>query len=131
MTRYALNLPVYLKQEAEEWATRQGISLNQFIMWSVADKVASLRQSVDDPKFPGVTYRRDDSGSVTPVLRGSGLRVQTLVVDTLHGLTPTQIAAEYDLEPGRVAEALAFYAAHTAEIDANIQAEQALENQGG
>jgi uncharacterized protein (DUF433 family) len=131
MTRYALNLPVYLKQEAEEWATRQGISLNQFIMWSVADKVASLRQSVDDPKFPSVTYRRGASGSVTPVLRGSGLRVQTLVVDTRHGLTPAQIAAEYDLAPDRVEEALAFYAAHALEIDANLQAEQALEQQGG
>jgi predicted HicB family RNase H-like nuclease len=58
MTRYALNLPVKLKSEAEELASRQGISLNQFIMWSVSEKVASLRQDLDDPNFPGITYRR-------------------------------------------------------------------------
>ena len=31
MTRYALNLPVNLKREAEALAERQGVSLNQFI----------------------------------------------------------------------------------------------------
>lgn len=131
MTRYALNLPANLKQEAEEWAARQGVSLNQFIMWSVADKVASLRQAVDDPRFPAITYRRGASGVISPVLRGSGLRVQTLVVDEKQGLTPEQIADEYDLEPARVKEALSFYKAHSAEIDANLQAEQAVEQKRG
>jgi uncharacterized protein (DUF433 family) len=131
MTRYALNLPARLKQEAEEWASRQGVSLNQFIMWSVADKVASLQHGVDDPKFPGITYRRGASGSITPVLRGSGLRVQTLVVDAQQGLLVEQIAEEYDLEAARVKEALAFYNAHPVEIDVNIQAEQELEPKRG
>ena len=126
MTRYALNLPARLKQEAEELASRQGVSLNQFIMWSVADKVAALQHELDDPKFPGITYRRGASGSITPVLRGSGLRVQTLVVDAQQGLSPEQIADEYDLEVTRVREAQAFYEAHRAEINANIQAEQDL-----
>ena len=126
MTRYALNLPTNLKQEAEEWASRQGVSLNQFIMWSVADKVASLRSGVDDPQFPGITYRRGAAGSVTPVLRGSGLRVQTLVLDIRQGLALEQIADEYDQEVARIKEALAFYEAHRAEIDANLQVEQAL-----
>ena len=125
MTRYALNLPKDLKQEAEEWAVRQGISLNQFIMWSVADKVASLRHGVDDPGFPGITYRRGAAGNLTPVLRGSGLRVQTLVVVAQQGLALEQIADEYGLEPARVKEALAFYETHRTEIDANLQAEQA------
>ena len=127
MTRYALNLPTKLKQDAEEWAARQGISLNQFIMWSVADKVASLQHGLDDPKFPGITYRRGASGNITPVLRGSGLRVQTLVIESQHGLTPEQIADEYDLEIARVREALAFYETHRAEVDFSIQAERELE----
>lgn len=127
MTRYALNLPKDLKQEAEDWAVRQGISLNQFIMWSVADKVASLRHGVDDPDFPGITYRRGAAGNLTPVLRGSGLRVQTLVVDAQQSLSPEQIADEYGLEPARVKEALAFYETHRTEIDANLQAEQTAE----
>jgi uncharacterized protein (DUF433 family) len=131
MTRYALNLPVNLKREAEELAARQGISLNQFIMWSVSEKVASLRQELDDPKFPGITYRRGVSGWVTPVIRGTGIRVQTIVMDSQTGMQSEQIAAEYDLEVSRVREAQAFYDAHRPEIDANIQAEQGFEKDCG
>ena len=54
MTRYALNLPTDLKREAEQIAEKQGVSLNQFIMWSVSEKVATMRQQLDDPNFPGV-----------------------------------------------------------------------------
>jgi uncharacterized protein (DUF433 family) len=131
MTRYALNLPANLKREAEELASRQGISLNQFIMWSVSEKVASLRQELDDPKFPGITYRRGASGWVTPVIRGTGVRVQTVVVDTQSGMNPEQIAAEYDLEVRRIREAQAFYDAHRPEIDASIHAEQEIEGNCG
>ena len=95
-------------------------------MWSVVDKVASLQHALDDLKFPGITYMRGASGSIIPVLRGSGLRVQTLVVDTQQGLSPEQIADEYDLEVTRVKEAQAFYEAYRSEINASIQAEQGL-----
>jgi uncharacterized protein (DUF433 family) len=131
MTRYALNLPVNLKREAEELAARQGISLNQFIMWSVSEKVASLRQELDDPNFPGITYRRGASGWVTPVIRGTGIRVQTIVVDSKQGLNPEQIASEHELDVARIREAQAFYNAHRSEIDANIQVEQELEGKQG
>ena len=127
MTRYALNLPFDLKREAEQLAERQGISLNQFIMWSVSEKVAALRQQLDDPKFPGITYRRGASGWVTPMVRGTGLRVQTVAMDTQQGMAVKEIAADYELDVERVREALAFYEAHRPEIDANIQAEQKLE----
>jgi uncharacterized protein (DUF433 family) len=127
MTRYALNLPVTLKREAEELASRQGISLNQFIMWSVSEKVASLRQELDDPNYPGITYRRGASGWITPVIRGTAIRVQTIVMDFQNGLNPEQIAAEYQLDENRIREAQAFYNAHRLEIDANIHAEQELE----
>lgn len=127
MIRYALNLPVSLKREAEEMASRQGISLNQFIMWSVSEKVASLRQELDDPNFPGITYRRGASGWVTPVLRGTGIRVQTIVVDSQAGMSAEQIAAEYELGESRIREAQGFYNAHRPEIDASIAAEQKLE----
>lgn len=80
-----------------------------------------------DPKFPGITYRRGASGNITPVLHGSGLRVQTLVIESQNGLTPGQIADEYDLEIARVKEALAFYLIHRAEVDFSIQAERKLE----
>lgn len=131
MTRYALNLPVNLKREAEEFASRQGISLNQFIMWSVSEKVASLRQELDDPNFPGITYRRGASGWVTPVVRGTGIRVQTIIVESQMGMNPEQIAVEYELDVNRIREAQAFYNAHRPEIDANIRVEQELEGNRG
>lgn len=126
MTRYALNLPVNLKLEAEELASQQGISLNQFIMWAVAEKVASLRQTLDDPRFPGITYRRGAFGWVSPVIRGTGIRVQTLIVDLQQGMSPEQIAAQYELDLNRIREAQAFYNAHRPEIDTNIRVEREL-----
>lgn len=128
MSRYALNLPANLKREAEELAEQQGISLNQFIMWSVSEKVASLRQELDDPNYPGITYRRGASGWVAPVLRGTGIRVQTIAVDTQAGMTSEEIAVEYELDVKRVREAQAFYEAHRPEIDAGIRSEQEIES---
>jgi uncharacterized protein (DUF433 family) len=128
MARYPLNLPTRLKQEAEREAAGQGTSLNQFILWAVAEKVGALRQSLDDPAFPRITYRRGTAGNPTPVLRGTGIRVQTVAVAARRwNLTPRQIAAEYDLSPAQVEEALAFYEAHRTEIDAALSAERDLE----
>jgi uncharacterized protein (DUF433 family) len=127
MARYALNLPGELQRDAERLAAYQGVSLDQFILWSVAEKVGALKRGADDPRFPGIAYRYGASGVPTPVLRGTGLRVQTFVIDVRHGgITPAQAAAEYDLPEARVVEALAFYDAHQSEIDAHIAAENAL-----
>lgn len=128
MARYPLNLPVALKREAEEWAAHQGVSLNQFIMWAVAEKVGALRQDLDDPQFPQITYRRGAAGVPTPVIRGTGIRVQTVVVAHRQwDLSEAQIAEEHGLTQAQVAEALAFYAAHRAEIERALEAEQTLE----
>ena len=126
MTRYALNLPNELKRDAERLAKKQGVSLNQFILWSVAEKVGGLLQGLDDPDFPNITYRRGASGTISPVLRGTGIRVQTIVIAS-QNMTTTEIARDYDLIEAQVQEALGFYEAHRAEIDAHIQAEAALE----
>jgi uncharacterized protein (DUF433 family) len=128
MARYPLNLPTKLKEEAEKWASDQGISLNQFIMWAVAEKVGALKQSLDDPAFPHITYRRGAAGQPVAVLRGTGVRVQTLAMANRHWrLTPDQIATEYDLSKAQVRDALAFYDAYRTEIDADIAIEQAVE----
>src|SRR6476469_6796670 len=117
MTSYALNLPVQLQQEAEKLATLQGISFDQFILWAVAEKVATLKQRNDDPAFPEITY-----------VRGARLRVQTVVIAAQKwGFSPNQIATEYDLREDRVKDVLAFYAVHHQEIDASIAAEQIIE----
>jgi uncharacterized protein (DUF433 family) len=132
MARYPLSLPVKLKEEAESLAERQGVSLNQFILWSLAEKVGALRDSVDDPAFPRVAYRPGAAGQPVPVVRGTGVRVQTIVVaGRTWEMAPAQIAAEYGLSEGQVREALAFYEAHRSEIDAGLAAEQALERARG
>jgi uncharacterized protein (DUF433 family) len=128
MTSYTLNLPVQLQQEAEKLATLQGISFDQFILWAVAEKVASLKQPNDDRAFPEITYVRGASGQLAPVLRGTRLRVQTVVIAAEKwGLSPNQIATEYDLSEAQVNDVLAFYAAHSQEIDASIATEQIIE----
>ena len=128
MSRYALNLPARLKQEAEDWARSQGVSLNQFILWAVAEKVGVLSQALDDRHFLGVTYRRGASGRPTPFLRGTGIRVQTLVTDVSHWRQDVErTASERDLPEARVREALSFYEAHRSEVDAALQEEQTLE----
>ena len=129
MTRYALNLPNELKRDAERLAKQQGVSLNQFILWSVAEKVGGLMQGLDDPNFPSITYRRGASGMLSPVLRGTGIRVQTIALASQNN-TPAEIAEDYDLSQAQVQEALGFYDTHRVEIDAHIQAEAALEPNG-
>lgn len=126
MTRYALNLPNELKRDAERLAKKQGVSLNQFILWSVAEKVGELLQGLDDPNFPDITYRRGASGTLSPVLRGTGIRVQTIALAGENN-SPAEIAEDYDLPLRQVQEALSFYEAHRVEIDAHIQAEAAFE----
>jgi len=128
MARYPLSLPAQLKREAEQFATEQGVSLNQFILWAVSEKVGSLRQLLDDPAFPHITYRRGASGRPEPVLRSSGLRVQTVAVAAQKwAMPPARIAEEFGQPEPAVREALAFYQSHRDEIDASLVAEQVAE----
>ena len=120
--RYALNLPVDLKQEAEQVAKQQGISLNQLILWSLAEKVTALKSKLDDPQYPNITYKIDTQGNPVPVLRGSGLRVQTIVIAaTVWKESAAEIAQEYDLSERLVKEVLSFYNAHKKVVDTLIE----------
>lgn len=129
MSRYALNLPIDLKHEAEILAKRQGVSLNQFIMWAVSEKVASMRNELDDPKFPLITYRKGGSGDYSPVIRGTAIHVKTLILWMRFGEKPQKVADNYDLDIKQVQEAQAFYNAHKSEIDKDIEEENELERQ--
>jgi uncharacterized protein (DUF433 family) len=129
MARYPLNLPAQLKTAAEQYATLQGVSLNQFILWAVSEKVGELKQQLDDPAFPHVTYRRGAGGQPTPVVRGAGIRVQTLAIAAQKwGWGPEQLSEEYGVGEPQVREALAFYETHREEIAAVISAEHSLED---
>jgi len=76
--------------------------------------------------FSSIFYRRGASGVLSPILRGTGIRVQTIVIDS-QNMTPAEIARDYDITDRQVREALKFYEAHCAEIDGHIEAEVELE----
>lgn len=129
MATTPLNLPTLLKTEAEQWAHRQGVSLDEFVVWAVAEKLGELKQALDDPRFLHITYRRGASGWPFAALRGSGIRVETIVVAARNwGLSPAQIAEDYELTLAQVQEALAFYAAHRGEIEASLAEERQTES---
>lgn len=129
---YSVNLPKQLQQEAEQWAATQGVPLDQFILWAVAEKVTSLRQELHDPNFPNVGYRQGASGLPVAVVKGTGVRIQTLAVAARQWeLSTEQIMEEYGLTAAQVRDALGFYAAHPLEFDAAIQAEEAAEAASG
>ncbi|MFO7634683.1 MAG: DUF433 domain-containing protein [Caldilinea sp.] len=132
MARYPLNLPHQLKQEAEALAQQQGVSLNQFILWATAEKVGALSQQLDDPAFPLITYRRGAAGMPVPVVRGTGLRVQTIAIaHASWQMSAPQIAKEYGLTAREIEEALAFFAAHRTEIETQTAASSSLISANG
>jgi uncharacterized protein (DUF433 family) len=128
MARYSLNLPIQLKHQAEKWAKLQGVSLNQFILWAVSEKIGNLDSQLDDPRFPHVVYRRSVSGQPVAKIRGTNIRVQTIVIANRDwGLSVSQIAENYDLAESQIEDVIAFYQAHRQEIDTAIAAEEELE----
>jgi uncharacterized protein (DUF433 family) len=129
-TRYPLNLPSELKKEAAVLARQQGVSLNQFFLWSISEKVSELKTSLDDPRFPHITYRRGTSGIPTPVIRGTGIRVQTVAISHFQwNETAEALAADYSVPVDMIRNALDFYQAHKEEIDAMIRIEREIEQQ--
>lgn len=119
--RYSLNLPVDLKQDAEQIAEQQKISLNQLILWSLTEKVTSLKGKLDDPDFPSVSYKRDSANQLVPIIRGKGIRVQTIVIASKQWKESiSDICKQYDLSKKMVEDALGFYAAHNNMVDGLI-----------
>ncbi len=52
-----MNLPSNLQKEVEKWASSQGISLEQFIIKTVAERINRLNQQVEEPsKEEPATY---------------------------------------------------------------------------
>jgi uncharacterized protein (DUF433 family) len=83
---------------------------------------------LDDPRYPHVTYRRSSEGWPVPLLRGTGIRVRTIVA-AVHswGMSPAEVADEYGVTEEQVADALAFYESHRDEIEASLSDERQLE----
>jgi uncharacterized protein (DUF433 family) len=84
---------------------------------------------MDDPNFPGITYRRGASSILIPILQGTGIRVQTIVIANRKWNESSEIiASQYDLPVSRIEEAFAFYQAHHTEVDLLVQSDAKLEN---
>lgn len=129
MTSDSFNLPPLLREKAQRYAASLGVSLEEFVLSSVAEKIEVLTEHYEYLAFPELTYRRGASGLIVPIVHGTGLRVQTLALASQQwGLSARQIAAEYDLSEAQVNAALAFYTAHQQEIDEAIASEVALES---
>jgi uncharacterized protein (DUF433 family) len=127
--RYSLNLPVDLKQEAEQIAKQQKISLNQLILWSLTEKVTSLKGNLNDPRFPSISYKRDSTNQLIPMIRGKGIRVQTIVIASKQwNESVVDICRQYDLSKKMVEDALGFYSAHKNIVDSLIAENELLEN---
>ncbi len=136
MTQYSLKLPPKLQQEAEKYATDQGITLDNLIIWVIskrspsrcAEKIGSLKQSLDDNNFPDIVYSRNQEGEMIPKLRGTNIQVKTLVVAVKNWqLTRQQVADEYGISEEQVNNVMAFYEQHYQEIDTAIATDKVLE----
>jgi uncharacterized protein (DUF433 family) len=94
----------------------------------VSEKIGNLDSQLDDPRFPHVVYRQSVSGQPVAKIRGTNIRVQTIVIANRDwGLSVPQIAENYDLAESQIEDVIAFYQAHRQEIDAAIAAEEELE----
>jgi uncharacterized protein (DUF433 family) len=128
MSNNSLEIPEILLKEVEKSALKQGISVEQFILWTLAEKVGVLSQSNTNSESPFISYKRGASGKLTPMINNTGIRVQTLVIAHYNwNLSSAEIAQEYNLTEALVKEALAFYQIHREEIDQMIASEQGLE----
>jgi uncharacterized protein (DUF433 family) len=79
----------------------------------MAAQVLPIEFVISDPEIRGGQ----------PIIAGTTLRVSDLASwHTLAGLTPEQLASQFDLDLARVHAALAYYYHHKAAVDAEIRA---------
>lgn len=124
----SLKLPIDLHKQAEKYAQTQGISLQQLVILAIAEKIGVISQQKNDPNFPNIIYQKGVSGQYFPILKNSGIRVQTIVIASEKwGLSIAEIAQEYDLTTQQIEEAIGFYQTHQEELNQNIAGEQSLE----
>lgn len=128
MEQKSLTLPKSLLETVEKYAINQGISIEQFILWAIAEKIGILSQSLINAQFPNIAYSQGVSGKIFPVIKNTSIRVQTIIIAHYQWkLSVAEIAEEYDLNQELIKEILAFYHTNKTEIDQMISSEQGLE----
>ena len=91
MARYPLNLPKQLKKDAEEFASEQGVSLNQFILWAVAEKIGGLREAMRN--------HGSQTGNMVYLERDSWLRLSQNRLANAYGEDEVSYSLELIKEP--------------------------------
>ena len=123
MTLQELQAQVLQLPLKERW------QLVQQVLGSIQQETLGSGLSLEhEQTFPQIQYRMGTSGQASASIKGTGVRVQTIVIATADwSWDVSKIADEYDLSREQVSEALRFYEAHKAEIDDAISSEAALE----
>jgi uncharacterized protein (DUF433 family) len=86
-------------------------------------------QDMTQQPYEGIDIHPGSSGILTPVIRGTNIRVQTIAIaHTRWQQSASEIADEYGLTETQVQSALKFYETHQAGIDAAIAGEQEIES---
>lgn len=125
-TSYRLSIPQEIITKAEIYAHKKGVLLDQFFLSAIQEKVEPLIRSLDEKSQ--ITYRKGGSGTAAPILNGTNVRVQTIVVaNTNWGWADEKIADEFDLNDSQVRAALVFYNNNKKLIDDSLALEQSLE----
>jgi len=101
----------------------------QLSWWSLVEKMSTLKIKPGDLNFPDIVYKMNIDGQPVPIIQGTGIRVQTIVIAVDEWKdTPAYVAQQYNLPEGLIKEALAFYSAHKMMVDALIQLDEDAEN---
>jgi uncharacterized protein (DUF433 family) len=94
----------------------------------VASKIAEAVEDSRSTALFCIDRRLGASGIFTPVIQGTNIRVQAIVIAHFDWKqSPSEIANEYNLSQPQVNSALAYYETHRIEIDAGIKTEEDLE----
>jgi uncharacterized protein (DUF433 family) len=90
--------------------------------------VTSLKSKIDDPNFPDITYKLDAGNQLVPIIKGKGIRVQTLVIAFYDWKeSVAEISQQYDLPKKTVKQGLSFYEVHKKGMDALIDSNNEAE----
>ena len=126
--RYSVTLQE-LQEQVLQLPLKDRWQLVQQLLGSIQEETIGVGLPLaDEQAFPQIQYRVSNSGQTSASIKGTGIRVQTIIVaNTRWDWDVSKIAEEYDLSTTQVSEALRFYEAYKAEIDTAIAAEVALE----
>ncbi len=115
-----------LQDQVLQLPLRDRWQLVQYLLSSIQQETLNI--DLPDAAFPQIELRVGSSDLAQTIIKGTGVRVQTIVIANADwGWDVGKIAEEYSLSSDQVAAALMFYEVHKTKIDGVIASEVALE----